>query len=112
MTHDVETLRLWIRVVTFIAACCTTTVPIIYSFSPWWRSRLGQLFMLQACAFAAAMDLTCLFMVWQPKNIVLIFWVDAFFLSAIAISTLALAILILTINFPRQKGRHHREARK
>ena len=106
MTHDVETLRLWIRAVTFIAAICTTSVPIIYSFSPWYRSRLGQLFMLKACSFALAMDLACLFMVWQPKNILIIFWADAIVLTLIAGSTLALAILILKLNLPKKKGRH------
>lgn len=104
MTHDVEVLMEWIRVATIIAAVCTTSVPVIYSFSPWYESILGRLFMLKAVSFALAMDLTVLFMLWKPSNILVVFWTDAVVLTLIAGSTASLAILIWRMNHPKKKG--------
>ncbi len=109
MTRDIHILQQWIRVVIVIAAICSTTVPIIYAFSRWYKSWLGQLFMAQSISFAAALDLTALFNFWQPKDILIIFWIDVFVLTAIALSTLALAVLIFSMNYPRSKGKHNRE---
>jgi len=111
MPNDIHTLMVWIRIATFIASGCTTLVPIIYSFSPWYRSRLGQLFMLQGVAFALAMDITCVFIIWQPKKVPdlrIALWLDAFLLTNIAVSTLMLAMLILRMNVLTPKGRHHK----
>jgi hypothetical protein len=87
MTDDIEVLRMWIRVVLIIAAVCTTSVPVLFAFTPWRSRLIGKLFMTQAISFAVAMDLSALFSIWQPKNILVVFWVDAVVLSAIAIST-------------------------
>ena len=104
MTHDIEVLRAWIRIVALVAAICTTAVPVLYAFSPWRSRRVGQLFMLQAVSFAAAMILTVLFSYWRPKNILVMFWVDAVVLTAIAGSTAALALLMWRTNHPKKKG--------
>jgi type IV secretory pathway TraG/TraD family ATPase VirD4 len=109
MTRDVAVLQQYIRIVVVIAAICTTSVPIIYAFSRWYKSLLGQLFMLQSVSFAAAMDLTTVFMYWKPKDILIVFWADVLVLTGIAVSTLLLAVLIFTMNHPRSKGKHHRD---
>ena len=103
MTRDIEVLKQWLQIAVLIAAACTTAVPIIYSFSPWRAKRIGQLFMLQALSFAAAMDLSALFSVWQPKDVLIIFWVDVIVITAIAGSTSALAVLIWRMSHPREK---------
>lgn len=109
MPHDLETLRTWIRICLWVASVCTTLVPFVYAFSPWFRSRLGQLFMLQAIAFAFAMDLTLVFQYWFPRgNIAAIFWVNAVMLTFIAGSTLALAILIFMMNYTKGRSRYDR----
>lgn len=109
MTHDINVLRAWIRIVLIVAAICTTAVPLLYSFSPWRSRRLGQLFMLQAVSFAVAIDLSLLFSYWRPKttedNILLLFWVDASVLTMIAISTAALAWMMVLLNYRKKKGR-------
>jgi hypothetical protein len=104
MTHDVHVLTEWIKVATFIAAICTTSVPVIYAFSPWYESKLGRLFMMKAVSFALAMDLTVIFMIWTPTNILVIFWTDAIVLTTIAASTASLAFLIWRMNHPKKKG--------
>ncbi len=103
MTRDLNALRTWILIVLTIAALCTTAVPIIYSFSPWRKKLLGRLFMLQAVSFAFATDMSVLFAFWGPRDILIRFWINALMLTMIAISTSALAWLILRMNFPRQR---------
>lgn len=108
MTRDIHTLQAWIRVVVFVAAICTTTLPVLYaSLFPWRRRRLGQLFMLQAIAFALAMDLTALFSIWGKKiDILILFWIDATVLTLVAVSSLLLAIFMLRLRFPSKKGKN------
>jgi hypothetical protein len=102
MTQDIEVLKVWIRVVVSIAALGATSVPFVYSFSSWRERPLGRVLMLQAVTFAAAIDLSALFSFWAP-NILVIFWVDIFVLSGIAISTSMLAYMVWSLN--HHKGR-------
>jgi putative holin Dp-1 len=104
MTHDVEVLRLWIRVATVIAAIGATSFPIIYSFSSWRSRPLGRILMLQGVSLAAAMDLTVMFWIWRPTNILFVFWIYAAILTGIAVSTSSLTILVWNINHPRIRG--------
>lgn len=106
MTHNIHVLTEWIRIVAIVTAVCTTSVPVLYSRFPWRTRRIGQMFMLQAIAFAAAMDMTVLFSYWHPKDILIIFWVDAVVLSAIAVSSAAFAILIWRYIRQNRKARH------
>lgn len=62
------TLSEGVLVSLIFAAVTTTAFPILYSFSPWYRSHLGRAFMAQAVAFSMAMDLTLLFKFWLPKS--------------------------------------------
>jgi hypothetical protein len=103
VTRDINVLREWIRVVSFITAICTTAVPIIYSFSPWRSRVLGKLFMLQAISFAVAIDVSATFSIWRPSDILVIFWVDAIILTAVAASTASLTIFIWRMNAPNRK---------
>ena len=103
MTRDITVLREWIRVAGIICAICTTAVPIIYSFSPWRSRALGKLFMLQAISFALAIDISVLFSIWIPTDILVVFWVDAIVLTAVAVSTASLAIFIWRMNAPNRK---------
>jgi hypothetical protein len=107
MTHDMNVLRTWILICVVLAAMGATAVPIIYSFSPWRSRRLGQIFMLKAVSFAAALDMTVVFAFWTPHNILIEFWVEAIVFSAIAVSTSAQAFLIwqLRRKNARERGR-------
>lgn len=94
MTRDITVLRTWILIVAVIAALGTNAVPIMYFFTPWRQKMLGRLFMFQSLAFATAMNLSVIFTLWRPQDILVIFWVNAIVLTTIAISTSALAWMI------------------
>jgi hypothetical protein len=109
--RDVENLRSWIRVCLWVCAICTTLVPLIYSFSPWWRSLLGRAFMIQAISFAMIVDITLIFAYWKPdslSDILVRFWVDAILLTLVAGATLTLAITIWLLNHRQHHLRRHR----
>lgn len=103
MTHDIHTLRLWLRTALYIAAVTTTIIPVLYSFSPWRSRTLGKMFMLKAVCFAAALDMNALFSIWKPSNILVYFWVEMTVLSGIAISTFSMAVYIWKFNFRKKK---------
>jgi hypothetical protein len=107
---SVEELRLWIRIVVVIATVATTSVPIVYAFTPWYTRPIGRLFMLQAVSFTIAMSLRLLTLFWIPKNPLVIFWIAAVTLTLIAGSTTALAILIWRMNHPKKKGGRNAQA--
>lgn len=104
MIHNVDVFRTWIRVALLVAAICTTAVPILYSFSNWRSRPIGRLFMLQAIAFAVAMDLTSFLTFFRNLSVGIRFLVDVFFLTMIAISTAMLAWKMWEMNHPKKKG--------
>ena len=59
--------------------------------------------MLQAVSFAVAMDLSTLFAFWTPSNILVVFWVDVVFLTAIAVSTMLFTVFMARIEYSRRK---------
>jgi hypothetical protein len=59
--------------------------------------------MLQAISLAVAMDLSALFSVWTPRDILILFWVDALVLTAIAGSTASLSIFMFRLNHPKKR---------
>jgi len=102
MTHDIHTLQAWIRIVVLIAAFCTNSVPVIYATFPWRARPIGRLFMYQALSLSMAMDLTALFSYWKPKDVLVVFWVDALVITLIAATSLMMAIFMLKIRFTRR----------
>lgn len=48
--------------------------------------------MLQSVAFALALDLTVAFNIWPVKNIIVLFWANAFVFTFIAAATTSMAI--------------------
>lgn len=92
-----DVLLFWYRVVCVICSVTTTAVPLLYSLTPWRTRLFGKLFMVQAIAFAVAMDMTTLFAFWRPTNIVLVFSISIAMLGGIGISTTLLALMMLII---------------
>lgn len=103
MTRDLETLRMWLRVVVIMAAICATAVPVIYAFCPWRTSLLGKLFMNQAVALAVAIDMNVLFFVWRPTDPLVLFWIWAIAITGLAVSTALMAIFIWRTNLVRKR---------
>jgi branched-subunit amino acid ABC-type transport system permease component len=103
MPHDVQTLRQWLRIVMIITAFCSTALPLVYSLTGWRKFKTGRLFMLLSLSFATAIDVTVLFSFWRPKNVLVIFWVDALLFTFIAAASLSLIILVIKMNYLRWK---------
>lgn len=51
------------------------------------------------------MDLSAVFSIWKPTDVLVLFWTDAVVLSAIAVSTASLALLMWTMNHPKDKAK-------
>ena len=106
MTHNIDELRRWLEVCFVVASIGTTLVPIIYAASPWYKSRLGRLFMLQATSFAVAMDLNIVFLFWTPANRPLFYLVNSLVFTIIAFATSALALMMWRLNVATQQASH------
>jgi uncharacterized membrane protein YfcA len=100
MTHDLEVLRQWIRIVQLITCVAVTSFPILYSFTPWRTRPVGKILMLQGIAFATAMDVSSIISYWRPTNIILVFWIYAFILTFVAVATSLLSVLVVRMNRP------------
>lgn len=87
MKSETEFLIQWIQTCLAVAAFFTTLFPVLYMFSPWYKTKLGRVLMLQAVAFALAVDLTLLFQFWTPDNIYVVLWLNVFVFTLIAVAT-------------------------
>jgi hypothetical protein len=103
MTRDVNVLVTWLLIVVFTAAIGATSVPIIYSFLPWRKHLIGRMFMLQAVVLAAAIDMTIVFYFLKPKDVLIIFWVQALVYTGIAVSTITLAWATFRTRYPPKR---------
>lgn len=99
---NIDVLQAWATICLVIAAICTTAFPLLYTFSPWYRSRLGRALMLQAIAFSLAMDITALGLLWQPGNIRVVFGIVVFVYTLIAIATAYLTYMLWLMNYKKQ----------
>lgn len=103
MTRDPEVLENILKIALIIAAVFATIFPILYSFSPWFSTPLGRVLMLHGISLALALDVTVLFFYWQPKDILVIFWVEIIVFSLIAIANLCMCILLVRHNYIRRR---------
>ena len=103
MTRDIEVLRAWLLIVVIIAAIGATAVPILYSFLPWRKHKIGPPFMLKAITMAAALDMTVLFAFWTPSDILVLFWIEAVVFTGIAISTTTLVWVTIRLRYPTKR---------
>lgn len=99
MSHDIETLTNWIRVCLAVAAFFTTSFVVLFASTTWRKYMLGWAVMHMALGFALAIDLTLLFTYWTPKNILLVFWIQATVFTLIALSTATMTYLLWRSNF-------------
>lgn len=104
MTHDVETLRLFIRWFLDVAAFFTTLFVVMYSFSPWYSSHLGRAVMLQAISLAMALDMTVLFQYWTPKNVLTAFWMQVIVFALISIGAVYKCWVLWRLNYRKKEN--------
>lgn len=101
MTHDIDTLTHWTNIFIWIAAICATSFPILYMFSPWYKTQIGKVMMLQSAAFALAIDVTLLSRYWRPKDVVILFWMNAVVFGLLAFATASMTYLLWQSNYVR-----------
>jgi hypothetical protein len=99
-----------ILIFAIIAAICTTAFPILYAFYPWRSTILGKMLMLQALAFALAMDGTVIFNLWMPNLIVGVI-VEVVVFGMIAASTASLTVLMWRANHVSRKVKKEQHGR-
>jgi len=107
MTHDIHTLIQILRAVLIVAAVSATSFPFVYSFFPWRRSLIGRVLMTYAISLAVALDVSCLFAYWRPKNILIQFWVDVICFTFIAIASALMTAVMIGANY-----KSHRKLRR
>lgn len=98
MTWEVNSLQNLTLVALWLAAFGTTLFPVLYLFSPWYKSILGRTMMAQAWAFALTVDATLLFRYWQPPS----FWtqfVSSMLFVYIAGTAITLSAILWKLNY-------------
>lgn len=113
MPSDVDSVLYWSRVFLIIASICVTAFPILYAFSPWYRSRLGWAVMLQSLSVALAVDISAIVNFKEITSLALILLINVGILAFISVTSLYLTITLLYYNYkPRKENtkdvRRHR----
>lgn len=111
MYWEVTSLQNLTLVALWLAAIGTTAFPVLYLFSPWYKSILGRTMMAQAWAFALTVDATLLFRYWQPPSI----WtqlVSALLLVYVAGTAVTLTSILWILNYQHRLSKETDEFRE
>jgi len=90
----------WIALSIFVAVIATSSFPILYSLSPWYKTVLGRAMMAQSIVFAVAVDFTLLFMFYRPPYP----WgriITAIVFTHIAVTSTSLTLILWRLNYKR-----------
>lgn len=105
MPNDIDTVLHWTKVFGLIAAICVSTFPLLYLFSPWYRSQLGRSLMLQSFSVALALDISVVYQYWAfTTNLQTILIVNIGVLVFISLASLYLTTMLFIYNFKSHKG--------
>lgn len=103
MTRDITVLLFWADICLAVAAVCLTAFPVLYMFSPWYSNSLGRAVMLRGLAFALAIDLTLLVQFWRPKDILVLFWMNALVFTFLAGTSIYWTVVMVRLNYKAYK---------
>jgi len=98
ITRDMETAVIIGRLLLIVATISTTSFPVLYAFSPWYKAPLGRAVMMQAVTLALAIWLKFVltfFIAEGPR--VFLLWTNVVVLILITIATSSLTYLLWTI---------------
>jgi hypothetical protein len=112
MSVDIDTIRTYLRVCMIIAAVCTTAFPLLYAFSPWYRSVLGRALMIQAIGFALILDITAFYTLVDGENVKVKLWVYTFGFTYIALAAAFLTSRLWEINHRVRKNQEKNLGRR
>lgn len=101
---DIDTVVQWSRAFSAIAAICTTSFPVLYLISPWYRSPLGRALMLQSVSIALALDISAVYQFWAfTTNMHTLLLINIGILAFISVGSLLLTTMLVQYNFNPQK---------
>jgi hypothetical protein len=112
VTEDIEALQTLTTIFIWIAAVCTTSFPLLYAFSPWYKTPLGRVVMLQAGAFALAIDVTLIARYWTSPDDLTMFLINNLVFGVIALATASMTYLLWKANYEvrRKEELHNRRS--
>lgn len=98
ITRDMELAVILGRLILILAVFTTTSFPVLYLFSPWYKARLGQAFMMQSCTLAIAIWLKFILTFFLKNgHPEFLLWANVVILVMITIATTSLTYLLWTI---------------
>lgn len=102
-TEELKTVAHLAEIFLTIAAVCTTMFPVLYLFSPWYRSNLGRAVMIQSVSVAFAVDITFVFRHWRfTDDLFKIYIINIGILAFIAGASLYLTVMLFLYNFRKE----------
>ena len=101
---ELEGLIHWTEFCLVMACVSTLAFPALYAFSPWYKSALGRLVMLQSATLALAINLTAFFYFWTPTNLKLALVINAIVISAIAVTSALMTWMLWNVNHSKKRS--------
>ena len=100
----IDTVLHWLKIVSVVTAVCVTAFPVLYLFSPWYRSQLGRAVMLQSVSVAFAIDISVTYQFWRfTTDLQKLLYVNLGILIFIAATSVYLTAMLIIYNFTPQK---------
>lgn len=100
----IDTVLQWVKITSIVTAILATAFPLIYLFSPWYRSQLGRAVMLQSVSIAFAIDLSVVYQHWRfTTDLRTLMYINIGMLVFISAGTLYLIVMLLIYNFSKVK---------
>lgn len=113
MNNPYPTLTFWLHILMVIAAICATAFPMLYAFSPWYRSVLGRALMIQGVALAWILDITAIYALIENEDLETKLWVYVVSFIFLACATAFMTMRLWQINYriaqnqEKSLGRRH-----
>lgn len=105
MPKDMETVIDYIRICLVITAICVSLFPILYLFSPWYRSHLGRAVMIQSMSVAFAIDVSVVRAYWiRDMTPTGLFLLNVVTLGFIAAASVYLTVMLIHYNFQNKEN--------
>lgn len=103
MPDEVQVLRSVLYVTIAIAVLLTAAFPVLYLFSPWWRSWTGRALMYRAVSYAVLMIGSVWLYIWPPENVELRLWIRLLLFTFLASGSATGLYMLWRVNYSSKK---------
>lgn len=110
MTPEDQALLTWALISLGVACVCLTVFPLLYLFSPWFKSSLGWAVMLRGVAFALATDLTLLAYLWRPNDVTILLWGNLLVFAFLAGTSVFWTYVMIRLNYRAHKSKKEKNS--